>query len=48
MTKMEKLNEVNLQLTHILNQIETRMFIENIKDKKITEKKPELIVEIKQ
>jgi len=51
MIKMKKLKEVNSMLNNVLNKLETQMFIENIndiKDKKISEEKPEHIVEIKQ
>lgn len=51
MTKMEKLGEVKSQLNNILNKLETYMFIENItevRDNKINEEKPEVIVELKQ
>ena len=37
--KIEKLREVNATLNSLLNELETRMFIENINVSKITDKK---------
>ncbi len=48
--KLEKLKEVNLQLTNILNELEAHMFIENIDsgdNKKIKEEKPKVVLELK-
>lgn len=48
--KMEKLKEVNTQLSNILIELETRMFIENIvdvKEKIINEEKSKTIVILK-
>jgi hypothetical protein len=51
MTKLEKLKEVNMNLTNVLKELETRMFIENVEDvreKKRVEEKPKVLVELKQ
>lgn len=48
--KLEKLKEVNAQLTNVLIQLETRMFIDNIdstEKKIIREKRPEVIAILK-
>ena len=48
--KIDKLKEVNTQLSNILIKLETRMFIENIvdvKEKTINEDKPKAVVILK-
>jgi hypothetical protein len=48
--KLEKLKEVNLQLTNVLNELETLMFIKNIdgsNKKEIKEEQPKVVLELK-
>jgi len=48
--KLEKLKEVNSQLTNVLNQLETLMFIKNIDSgnkKEIKEEQSKVVLEIK-
>jgi hypothetical protein len=50
MNKLEKLKEVNQQLSDVLKELEIRMFIENIEDireRKIINDKPKVAIEIK-
>ena len=51
MTKLEKLKEVNAQLSGVLKKLEAYMFIENVEDireKKKVEEKPKVLFELKQ
>jgi len=48
--KLEKLKEVNLQLTNVLNELETLMFIKNIdvdNKKQIKEEQSKVVLELK-
>jgi len=48
--KLDKLNEVNLQLDEILKRIETYIFLENIgdgRDNVVASKQPETYIQIK-
>ena len=50
MTKLEKLKEVNMQVTNIIKEMELCIFVENIEDVRervIQEEKPKVAVKLK-